>query len=107
MFVQNQTQCGQIFEQIEYSRFVAKGYVQTYDISYEEIYYVITKMTTMHRTIIVMTITKGWYLHQMNIKMYLYIKNKNIYTHGATIKLCGSNTFPLVCKLKKILFGLK
>jgi hypothetical protein len=45
------------------TRFLAKGYAQTYDISYDEIYIIVTKMTTMHRTIIVMTITKGWSLH--------------------------------------------
>ncbi len=93
MVVKNQKQNVDRYLSRYNTRFVTKGYAQTYDISYEKIYNVIIKMTTIHRTIIVMIITKGWSLHQMNIKMYFYIKNCKKYTHGTTIKLCGPNTF--------------
>jgi hypothetical protein len=49
------------------ARLVAKGYAQTYGIDYEETYSPIAKMTTI-RAIIVMAATKGWSLHQMDVK---------------------------------------
>jgi hypothetical protein len=55
------------------TRLVAKGYVQTYGIDYKETYSLVAKMTTI-RTNIVMTSTKGWSLHQMDVK--------NVFLHG-------------------------
>jgi hypothetical protein len=52
---------------------VAKGYAQTYGIDYEETYSLVAKMTTI-RTIIVTVATKGWSLHQMDVK--------NVFFHG-------------------------
>jgi hypothetical protein len=52
---------------------VAKGYAQTYGIDYEETYSLVAKMTTV-RVIIVMATTKGWSLHQMDVK--------NAFLHG-------------------------
>jgi hypothetical protein len=54
-------------------RLVAKGYAQTYGIDYEETYSPIAKMITI-REIIVMATTKGWSLHQMDVK--------NVFFHG-------------------------
>jgi hypothetical protein len=59
------------------ARLVTKGYAQTYGIDYEETYSPVAKMTTI-RTIITMAATKGWYLHQMDVKniffMEIYMK---------------------------------
>jgi len=55
------------------ARLVAKGYAQTYGIDYEETYSLVAKMTTV-RAIIVMITTKGWSLHQMDVK--------NVFLHG-------------------------
>jgi hypothetical protein len=55
------------------TRLVAKGYAQTYGINYEETYSLVTKMTTV-RVIIAMATTKGWSLHQMDVK--------NAFLHG-------------------------
>jgi hypothetical protein len=55
------------------ARLVAKGYAQTYGIDYEETYSLVAKMTTV-RTIIVMATSKGWSLHQMDVK--------NVFLHG-------------------------
>ncbi len=52
---------------------VAKGYAQTCGIDYEETYNPATKMTIV-RTIIVMATSKGWSLHQMDVK--------NVFLHG-------------------------
>jgi hypothetical protein len=49
------------------ARLVAKGYAQTYGIDYEETYSPVAKMTIV-RAIIIMVATKGWSLHQMDVK---------------------------------------
>jgi hypothetical protein len=49
------------------TRLVAKGYAQTYGIDYEETYSQVAKMTTV-RAIIAIAATKGWSLHQMDVK---------------------------------------
>jgi hypothetical protein len=61
------------FVSIYKARLVAKGYSQTYGIDYEETYSLVAKMTTI-RAIIVMATTKGWSLHQMDVK--------NVFLHG-------------------------
>jgi hypothetical protein len=51
------------------AKLVAKGYAQTYGIDYEETYNPVAKMTTI-KIIIVMATSKGWSLHQMDVKMF-------------------------------------
>jgi hypothetical protein len=85
---------------------VAKGYAQTYGIDYEETYNLVAKITTV-RAIIVMAATKGWSLHQMDVK--------NVFLHGDLQEVYMEQppgyvdqTRPnLVCRLKKTLYGLK
>jgi hypothetical protein len=55
------------------ARLVAKGYAQTYGINYEETYSPVAKMTTI-KAIIAMATTKGWSLHQMDVR--------NVFFHG-------------------------
>jgi hypothetical protein len=89
------------------ARLVAKGYAQTYGIDYEETYSPVAKMTTV-RVIITMATTKGWSLHQMDVK--------NVFLHGDLQEKVYmeqppgyvDETYPnLVCRLKKTLYGLK
>jgi len=89
------------------TRLVAKGYAQTYGIDYEETYSPITIMTTV-RVIIAMAATKGWYLHQMDVK--------NAFLHGdlqeevymeQPLGYVDQTCPNLVCRLKKALYGLK
>ncbi len=55
------------------ARLVAKGYAQTYGIDYEETYSPVAKMIVV-KTIIAMTTTKGWSLHQMDVKnVFLHV----------------------------------
>ncbi|MCO5583892.1 hypothetical protein L7F22_037808 [Adiantum nelumboides] len=55
------------------ARLVAKGYAQTYGIDYEETFAIVAKMETI-RAIIAVATTKGWILHQMDLK--------NAFLHG-------------------------
>ena len=43
-------------------RLIAKGYVQTHIVDYEETFAPVAKMTTI-RTVIVLAVAKGWHLH--------------------------------------------
>ncbi len=89
------------------ARLVAKGYAQTYSIDYEETYSPVTKMTTI-RVIIAMAATKGWSLHQMDVK--------NVFFHGdlreevymeQPLSYVDQTRPNLVYRLKKALYGLK
>jgi hypothetical protein len=89
------------------ARLVAKGYAQTYGIDYEETYSAVAKMTIV-KAIIAMAVTKGWSLHQMDVK--------NVFLHGDLHREVYmeqplgyvDQTHPnLVCRLKKTLYGLK
>jgi hypothetical protein len=89
------------------ARLVTKGYAQTYGIDYEETYSPVVKMTNV-RVVIVMAATKGWSLHQMDVK--------NVFLHGDLLKEVYMEQPPgyvdqihpnLVCRLKKALYGLK
>ncbi len=64
------------------ARLVAKGYAQTYGIDYEKTYNLITKLMTL-RAIIVMVATKGWSLHQMDVK--------NVFLYGDLQEKCTWN----------------
>ncbi len=89
------------------TRLVAKGYAKTYGINYEETYSPVTKMMTIN-SIVAMAATKGWSLHQMDVK--------NVFIHGDLQEEVYmeqrlgyvDQTHPnLVCRLKKVLYGLK
>jgi hypothetical protein len=88
-------------------RLVAEGYAQTYGINYEETYSPVAKMTIV-RAIIAMAVTKGWSLHQMDVK--------NVFLHGDLHEEVYMEQPPgyvdqthlnLVCRLKKVLYSLK
>ena len=46
---------------------VEKGYAQMHGVDYEETFGPVAKMTIV-RTVIALATTKGWHLHQMDVK---------------------------------------
>jgi hypothetical protein len=99
--------CKWVYKVKHNARLVAKGYAQTYGINCEETYSPVAKMTTI-RAIIAMVATKGWSLHQMDVK--------NVFLHGDLQEEVYMEQSPgyvdqthpnLVCRLKKALYGLK
>ena len=89
------------------ARLVVKGYAQTYGIDYEETFSPVARMATV-RAVIAMAASKGWYLHQMDVKNAflhgdlqeeVYMEQPLGYVHAVHSKF--------VCRLKKALYGLK
>ena len=89
------------------ARLVAKGYSQTYGIYYDETFAPVAKINTV-RTLVSCAANQGWPLHQLDVK--------NAFLHGdfqAEVYMelppgFGTpQTNGKVCKLKKLLYGLK
>ena len=88
------------------ARLVAKGYVQTYGIDYEETFAPVTKMATVRAVIVVVVASKGWIMHQMDVK--------NVFLHGELQEEVYVEQPPgyvdhpdYVCRLCKALYCLK
>jgi hypothetical protein len=89
------------------ARFVARGFSQVEGIDYEETFAPVARYTSI-RTIIALTASMGWELHQMDVKTTfingeieeeVYIEQPE----GFVIHEQKSH----VCRLKKALYGLK
>ena len=88
-------------------RLVAKGYAQIHGVDYEETFAPVSKMTTV-RTVVALTATKGWHLHQMDIKN-IFLQGKleeNVYM-VQPLGFDSNNHSKAICQLKKPLYGLK
>jgi Reverse transcriptase (RNA-dependent DNA polymerase) len=53
------------------ARLVAKSYIQTYRIDYEETFAPVAKMNTI-RILLSIAINQNWILHQMDVKIYSF-----------------------------------
>jgi len=83
------------------TRLVAKGYVQTYGIDYEETYSPVAKMTIVI-VIIVMVATKGWFLHQMDVNKFFFHGDLQEEMYMEQPPGYVDQTHPnFVCRLKK------
>ena len=88
-------------------RLVAKGYAQNYGIDYVNSFSPVVRMATM-RTIIAVAATKGWSLHQMDVKnAFLHgdFQEEVYMTHPQGYEDDAQPHF--VCTLHKALYGLK
>ncbi|MCO5563231.1 hypothetical protein L7F22_016868 [Adiantum nelumboides] len=89
------------------ARLVAKGYAQMYGIDYEETFSPVAKMATV-RTVIAVAASKGWLLHQMDVKnafLHGYLQEE---VHMEQPQRYEDVKHPgYVCKLKKALYELK
>ena len=71
---------------------VAKGNVQTHGVNYEENFYWVAKMTTI-QTVIALASTKGWHLHQMDVKnTFLQASYRREGVHGITTRIQVEHT---------------
>ena len=85
---------------------VAKGYTQTYEVDYQKTFAPVTKMNTV-RILLSLAVHYNWQLLQYDVK--------NTFLHGdLDEEICMNippgfeeNTGNKVCKLKKVLYGLK
>ncbi|MCO5595019.1 hypothetical protein L7F22_049056 [Adiantum nelumboides] len=89
------------------AKLVAKGYAQTYGSDYKETFALVAKVATT-RAIILLATSKGWILHQMDVK--------NAFLHGDLQEDVYMEQAPgyqdighpdYVCKIQKALYGLK
>ena len=86
---------------------VAKGYAQTYGVDYFDIFFPVAKLTSI-RLIISLAATRGWDLHQLDIK--------NVFLHGDLVEkvymeqplgFVAQGEIDRVCRLQKSLYDLK
>jgi hypothetical protein len=105
VFTIKQTPEGKV--EIYKARLAAKGYSQTYGIDYDETFAPVVKMSTV-RTLISCAVNFRWSLHQLDVK--------NAFFHGDLEEevyieispgFVNNHTLGKVCKLKKLLYGLK
>ena len=84
---------------------MAKGYAQTHGVDYKETLAPMTKMSNI-QTVIALAATKGWHLHQMDVKNAFLQELDEVYmVQPPGFKL---STHPqAICQLKKPLYGLK
>jgi Reverse transcriptase (RNA-dependent DNA polymerase) len=86
---------------------VAKGFTQTYGIDYQETFAPVAKMSTV-RILLSVATNLGWDLYQMDIKNAFLqgVLEEEVYM---TLPPGHKNTSnpSLVCRLKKIIYGLK
>jgi hypothetical protein len=89
------------------ARLVAKAYAQIYGIDYEETYSLVAKMTIV-RVIIAIITTKGWSLHQMDVRNVFFHGDLQEEVYMEQPPSYVDQTHPnLVCRLKKTLYNLK
>ena len=87
------------------ARLIAKGYAQAQGVDYEETFAPVAKMTTV-RTMIALATTKGWHLHQMDVKNAFLQGELEEEVYMVQPPGFESNIHPkAICRLKKPLYG--
>ena len=89
------------------ARFVARGFSQKEGIDYEETFAPVARYTSV-RTILAIATSKGWKIHQMDIKTAFFngVIEEEVYLEQPEgFEVHNKQTH--VCKLKKALYGLK
>ena len=88
------------------ARLVAKGYAQTHGVDYEKTFAPVAKMTIV-RTVIALATTKGWHLHQMDVKNAFLQGELEEEVYMVQPPSFNSSTHPkAICRLKKPRYGL-
>ena len=89
------------------ARFVSRGFSQKEGVDYDETFAPVARYTSI-RTIIAIASVMGWKLHQMDVNMAFLngVVDQEVYIgqpKGFTVHESESH----VCRLKKVLYGLK
>ena len=82
---------------------VAKGYTQTHEINYNERFAPVAKMVTV-RVVLVVAASKGWNLHQMDVKNVFLQGNLEAYVHMVQPPLISIRDESTFCRPKKSLY---
>jgi Reverse transcriptase (RNA-dependent DNA polymerase) len=89
------------------ARLIAKGFIQTYGIDYQEIFVSVANMNTVKISLSIAT-NLGWTLFQMDVKNTFLQRtlDEEVYM---TLPPGHKNVpnLSLACKLKKVIYGLK
>lgn len=104
------------------TRLVAKGYTQQEGLDYSKTFSLVAKSVSM-RVLLCIAVVKGWDLHQLDVnnaflhedldeEVYMTLPqgfhSKGDYVNVAVgTDIIFGSTRPLVCKLRKSLYGLK
>ena len=89
------------------ARLVAKGYTQTYGIDYQETFSPIAKLNTV-RVLLSLVVNLDWPLHQFDVNnAFLYgdLEEKVYMDIPPGLKMSVKDE--CVCRLQKVLYGLK
>ena len=86
---------------------MAKGFIQSYGLDYEEKFASVAKMNTM-RILLSLAANQNWHLHKFDVKNDFLHEDlaKEVYI-DIPPGLEDSKTKGKVCRLKKSLYGLK
>ena len=89
------------------ARLVAQGFTQTYGINYEETFAPMAKLNSI-RVLLSLAVNLDWELHQLNVKNAFLngTLNEEVYTK-IPLGFQSEKEQGKVCKLKKLLYGLK
>ena len=88
------------------ARFIARGFSQKEGIDYEETFAPVAEYTSV-RAILAIAVSKGWRVHQVDVKTFLNEKIREEVYLEQLERFETHNPKVFVCRLKKALYGLK
>ena len=88
------------------ARLVVKGFTQTYGIDYQETFSLVVKLTTVW-ILLSLAVNQDWALHQFDVKNTFLHRDLEEEVYMDIPPGYNTNLKKTVCKLQKVLYGLK